>query len=482
MVSWQSSSSKYLHSPKHGDSFNEEPTSLRRLRESLSHLEQLERQRNELRNRFEDSPALDREFDGLTTKHGEDVGARWSASPQLNLGIGNRSPPARTSTLTSNPARTTSWAPATAKKSAKVGSPKSPAPLEVSGILFPEKSQERINTLQHERDEARQRLLRQEAEVHKLTVLMQRSEAEQRVLLEERQRDLVDAQRLRRELREAHDQLAALRGEAQQSRSASEEWRSRLEQLLSEQRQQIERLEEKTSRLSRDLAERSRSAVDFGEALFACISERTALLYFVVDLLTALQSLFYDPTPFAQLSLVSFWDRNGGKRGGTHNHARRPLSQEPSRRISRELPGSRPEDPGAAVNSAAASDIHDVIRSLEAEISRASQEFSAQVQRVVAEAEQASRAVGIPRGREIVASEGEQSIFRACAVWVEQERQRRDAQGLPPGPVPCVDWAEERSKYHATTRCMETKFAQLGKLRRLLEARSTVSKKKPLRA
>lgn len=136
----------------------------------------------------------------------------------------------------------------------------------------------------------------------------------------------------------------------------------------------------------------------------------------------------------------------------------------------------------AAVNNAAANDIRDLITCLEGEISTASQDFSAQVQRIVAEAEQAAHAVGVPRGRESLSLEGEHSIFRACAAWVDQERKRRETLGLPQGiPLPCIDWGEERTQYHATTRSMETKFAQLGKLKRLFEARVSVTKRKSSR-
>merc|ERR1711881_345627 len=155
-----------------------------------------------------------------------------------------------------------------------------------------ERSQDRIDSLQNERDEALRQAASHEAEVVRLTVQLERSEAEHRSLAEERQRELGELSRIRREHRDALEPLAALRAEAHQSRATSEEWRQRFDKLVADQRQQIASLEDAGSRASRDLVEHETRASEFGDGLYTCIHERTALLHFVVDLLAALQSLF----------------------------------------------------------------------------------------------------------------------------------------------------------------------------------------------
>lgn len=477
---------------------SDEPPTLRRLRESLSNLEQLERQRHEMRDRFEAD--RDREGDGY-------FGLKPSLSPRCssppNLGLGNRTIGEGTPSLPSW--RHTEKAPARPLRESPPRSTTSAwqppiyrdrLPRDSALSLALEKSQERIDALQRERDEARRHAADQEAEVVKLTMLLERTESEQRALLEERQRELTEHQRSRREHREALEQVAALRSESHQSRSSSEEWRARLERLLQEQRQQIEALEEAGNRSQKELSERTRSSSELGDALVVCLQERASLLHFVVDLLSALQALFYDPTPFASLRLVASGRqvKGAGPHGAPGPHGPYGPHGQPSSTAARARSASRERlysrntnaaelasiQGGAVLDSGAAEDVRELVSSLEAEISDASQEFSAQVQRIIAEAELASRTIGLLRREH---GEGDAGVQSACAAWLEQERRRRDKLGLPKNcPVPCIDWAEERAQYHMTTRSMETKFAQLHKLKRLLEVRvNAVARKKPLR-
>ena len=116
-------------------------------------------------------------------------------------------------------------------------------------------------------------------------------------------------------------------------------------------------------------------------------------------------------------------------------------------------------------------DLKELCSALEMEIAQASKAFTAQVQRVLAEAEQSARAVSA------VQQPGQQQ--RACGAWVEQEKRRKEKQGLGKDrAVPSVDWQEERAQYLSTTRSMERKFAQLIKLRRLLQAKFNAARKK----
>jgi len=461
----------------------EEPLSLRRLRESLSSLERLERQRHALRDRFESYPG------GFATEPLTSAGregekrvpaAGRPSTPPRHV----ESPPRRgggTGGIGSfiSP-REAVWQSSIAEEP-KIGnalaSPRHSQSRDNALALALERSQDHIEALQRERDEALRKAAEQEAEVLRLTMLVERSEAGHCALLEERQRELSDVQRLRREHREAREQLVALRAEVSQTRGNSEEKRQRFERMIAEQREQIEALQEANGLAERELQDRGSQSSDMETALFSCLQERTALLQFMVDLLSALQTLFYDPTPFTRLRLRSPSPTPGGancaQRRRTASSERHrhsgcyacassdwvPTAGQPLERSLKDLQVSGSED------------LKELCSALEGEIAQASQAFSAQVQRVLAEAEQSARAVST------VHQPGQQ--MRACGAWVEQEKRRKEKQGLPADrAVPSVDWAEERAQYLSTTRAMETKFAQLIKLRRLLQAKFNAARKK----
>merc|ERR1712151_329033 len=63
----------------------------------------------------------------------------------------------------------------------------------------------------------------------------------------------------------------------------------------------------------------------------------------------------------------------------------------------------------------------------------------------------------------------EQSISRICQAWVEQEKWRWGRHNLPlNGQLPGNTWSEEHARYQKAVESMESKFAQLAKLKRLL--------------
>mmetsp|Transcript_28039 Transcript_28039/g.50625 ORF Transcript_28039/g.50625 Transcript_28039/m.50625 type:complete len:520 (+) Transcript_28039:64-1623(+) len=498
-------------------SSGEEPLSLRRLRESLSNLEQLERQRTELRDRFESYPGgltssgiddkrpLPPERDRNVNSEGYSHVSKIAGSPSrqrsssphaTNLGLGNRGSAGTGGASLSSPRdlpwttqRVTSDQDLPLRSSLRSASPAAtrpnkPVARDSALALALERSQDHIDALQRERDDALRKAADFESEVLRLTLLVERSEAGHVAMLDERQKELADVQRLRREHREALEQLASLRAEANQTRSNSDETRNRLERLLAQQRARLEALEEANAGAERELQDRSTRSSDIETALYSCLQERTVLLQFMVDLLTALQTLFYDPTPFVQLNIAqrqAIGERPAPKelartrsqsRSRVHRHAgcyvcgEQQTSPAAIDRIAQEMTGG---GGGSGMD-----DLRDLCSSLEVEIAQASKAFSAQVQRVLAEAEQSARAVNAASQQD-----AEQQQLRACAAWVEQERRRREKQGLPADrAMPSVDWAEERSQYQATTRSMETKFAQLAKLRRLLQARYNVAKKR----
>lgn len=450
--------------------------SLRRLRESLSHLERLERQRQTLRDRFESYPGGTEK--GLEGKYRAQLSPRRrseSPPPRGRSGTGGLSfvtPSREPVTSTEDLAK----AYQSDEASPRIVRPEPSASRDSALALALERSQDHIEALQRERDEALRRAADQESEVLRLTMLVERSEAGHCALLEERQRELSELQRLRREHREAREQTAALRAEVQQTKSAADETRQRLEKMLTEQREHMEALEESAGLAERELQDRSMQSADMEIALFSCLQERTSLLQFMVDLLSALQTLFYDPTPFTRLRLRSASPppgaagrRRSTSREPTHRHLHSGCYACASQCDLAPLPSAQAmKDIGTTISGG--DDLRELCTALEAEIAQASQAFSAQVQRVLAEAEQSARAIG---------SAAPGQSLRACGLWVEQEKRRKEKQGLPSDrAVPSVDWAEERAQYLATTRAMEAKFAQLTKLRRLLQAKYTAARRK----
>eukprot|EP00747_Dinoflagellata_sp_TGD_P164239 gnl/TRDRNA2_/TRDRNA2_183888_c0_seq1.p1 gnl/TRDRNA2_/TRDRNA2_183888_c0~~gnl/TRDRNA2_/TRDRNA2_183888_c0_seq1.p1 ORF type:complete len:603 (-),score=87.19 gnl/TRDRNA2_/TRDRNA2_183888_c0_seq1:64-1785(-) len=558
----------------------EEPPSLRRLRESLSSLEQLERRRQEIRQNGDLTPCSLRCDAVLSHGGGQsfigDVseiqrvrpvgeGYRSSASSRP----GSASPRWRSSSPRAHHRhhRSGAGAPGAAHgqlsdsiiSPARSSHPRNgeggsrPQPAAWGGnyaaesdatslAMALERSQDRGAALHRDlmgahRQEAelRRQLSDQDGEIRRLKVLLERwegeagrlaglvehSEAQQRMLTEEKQTALNDLQKARREHRDALEQIAALTADLHQSRLASEDCRSSFERLVSDQRHQIEVLED-TSRIATcDLEKYNHRASEFGEALFTCLYERTALLQFLVDLLTALQSLFYDPTPFVKASTLS-----GNVSSLSIPIQSQSITKARPRSASAErgcgprqngcsvcgsippvAPGgialyqSGPRPPcrdiqarGAARNvncmdwREGLQELRELIRSLEGEISEASNHFSTQAKRMIDEAEKSSQALGLQRCNDVSGSTlasladrpTDWSAMRVSNAWVEQERERRIKQGVPTESLaPRVDWVEERAAYQATTKSMETKFAQLAKLKRVLGMREGVVRRKP---
>jgi hypothetical protein len=339
--------------------------------------------------------------------------------------------------------------------------------------------------LQSERDEALRQAASNEAEVGRLTLELEKSEAAHRSFVEERQRERDELSRMRREHRDALEQLAAVRAEAHQSRTASEEWRQRFERLVSDQRQQISSLEEAGNRASRESAEQETRAAEFGECLYVCIHERATLLHFLVDLLSALQSLFYEPTQFATeqstiRSSTPFRTNRAGARGRSsscdthlHKHSGCYACSHKQQGVGAIRTQGRQDWRDGL------SDIQELISSLENEIGDASEQYSMQVHRFVDEIEQCAQTMRRAEGEAVIGDRPqERGVMRTCLVWVEQERQRLEKLGLPPDSLaPRVDWAEERTQYHAVTRTMEMKFAQLMKLKRVLQMRQNMKRR-----
>lgn len=118
-------------------------------------------------------------------------------------------------------------------------------------------------------------------------------------------------------------------------------------------------------------------------------------------------------------------------------------------------------------------DLHELIAALEGELASASHEYGAQLRRISGEAEQSARMIGFSEDGKWQQPITRLSVQRACHAWIQRERRRRERQGLPldAGPLPprnCARWAEERAKQRQLAESIETKVAQLAKLRRVL--------------
>jgi len=519
-----------------GDGF--EPRSLRRLRESLSNLEQLERQRKEIRDRWDERFCND--YVGLLHDSlGGGVGPNDTLRSMRSTQFPSMSPPRRASPRSyaapdggmtedsTSPCRPPAWATCSSVLGGAMPSgpsrPRSPSPLLSSRVQRVaeeyssrfqraaeqysnaalqrdsaltqalERSQDRIELLKRERDEASalrdqacSRVASQEAEMKRITALMERSEAEQRRLAQERQREVdelrheaAELERSRREQKEAHDQFTLLQAEARQSRATSEEWRARFERLMKDQRLHIESLEESGKRTMRDLSDQTRHAVEFGEALYTCLHERAALLDFVVDLLTALQSLFYNPTPFTSLEAWVQQQALAGRRSSGSRGRSTSAERQHSHRHSGCYACRWNEKSARLSELRGEADLQELVVALRSEIGAASKEYSMQVQRIASEAEKNAQILGISRNSGAAVDAGapagtkssDHGVFRTCLEWISEDRRRREVQGAPADSLaPFVDWAEERSQYKAATHAMETKFEQLSKLKKVLHA------------
>jgi len=327
-----------------------------------------------------------------------------------------------------------------------------------------EKSQDRIDALQRERDEALRRASEQQAEIARLTKLAERKDAEHRALYEDRHREIGELQRLRREHRDALEQLAALRAEAHQSRANSEEVRARFDRLLTDQREQIEALEQRTNR---EVAEQSGRTEELGGTLYACLQERMLLLQFLVDVLKTAQAVFNDAPSAGSAPL-----RSPSVPSRTRS---RSCSCERGHRHS----GCYACGTSVKQRREGIADLRELVLSLESEIHEMSQEYAMLLQRVSSEAELSSRVLGpvstlgdYRAGFLAGDAPDPRSVMRTCLAWADQEHHRKERHGLPPDtPIPCINWAEERERYQAATRSLQTKFNQLAKLRRVLRAR-----------
>jgi len=373
--------------------------------------------------------------------------------------------------------------------------PSDVAALDAALTLALDQSHDQLEALQKDRDKCARRATDQEAELARLSSLLERTEAHRVGLLEERrreseqrQRDSEELQRLRHEHQKATSEAAAVHFEAEKVRSSASERCGHLERLVAEQQRRIEQMEEVSSRAS-----------SLGDALYTCITERAGLLRFLAETLHANHALLSERPPDMLQAMGA-----PVKRGSSS--ARRSDSCE------RTLTGRGSSVGRAGTGPSVDADLRGLTSSLKAEWESTVRGLKLQAERVAREAEQATAVLSLapsaPSDQQQQhahaslacgeRSQSQQSLSPAdvwaapltnvqskevlvqhiCAYWLEQERLRRERLGLHANLSPCVDWIEERIQYQATAQAAESKFAQLAKVRRLQQAQPSAAQRK----
>jgi len=429
----------------------EEPASLRRLRESLSNLERLERQRGVLRERserFEYSAPRDHLTDGQAVLNSKLAGRDDSIDHNRfgqkrldfdhtvppeplaeNIAPPGRPVPARSARhdATMDYGRSTSSRPTSARALVGRPAPSDAAALDAALTLALDQSQDRLEAAQHERDVHIQRAKDQEVEARRLSELVEQLEAENREVVRQHRVEVEDRrkeaeqhcrekdqlQMLKREHAEALAEIAALKRQAEETHSSTEERRRNLEALVNEQRERLDLLEEGHSRAS-----------DLSEALYMCLRERAAMLRFLAHTLQSQHSMLQDQPGHRAIGTFTRARQVAGGRDAklkgnicvrvpsieclgrnAHrpscdriNHEAGSHCRARSRRksaSSQEAAARRAAGGGrvVVVPSELPAEIKDLISSLEAEIDTIAHGLKKQVHRVSTEAEEALRAL-----------------------------------------------------------------------------------------
>jgi len=94
--------------------------------------------------------------------------------------------------------------------------------------------------------------------------------------------------------------------------------------------------------------------------------------------------------------------------------------------------------------------------------------YTAVIQATSDAAQRAMRIVGM-----CGSSPTEQEISNLCDMWMDQEKEAGEGGAL--------EWGDQRARFKEITRTMETKFAQLVKLKRVLMVASTQGKGKTVK-
>merc|ERR1719247_3204879 len=126
-------------------------------------------------------------------------------------------------------------------------------------------------------------------------------DAESAHAVSEREELSEEVARLKRELRAAQEEIGKLQRTSVSVRQDAEEGRGRLERAVEAQRRELEAHEEMIGRARTRADEAEARARRQNEAMFALMVDTVHMLFYLTDLLSAMQALFYDPTPFVKL-------------------------------------------------------------------------------------------------------------------------------------------------------------------------------------
>eukprot|EP00405_Crypthecodinium_cohnii_P022856 CAMPEP_0206470396 /NCGR_PEP_ID=MMETSP0324_2-20121206/30904_1 /ASSEMBLY_ACC=CAM_ASM_000836 /TAXON_ID=2866 /ORGANISM="Crypthecodinium cohnii, Strain Seligo" /LENGTH=492 /DNA_ID=CAMNT_0053944445 /DNA_START=195 /DNA_END=1673 /DNA_ORIENTATION=+ len=456
---------------------SQETDTLRKLRESLSNLEKLEKHRSRLND-----PALEQGWrttqppttaTSPTTVATPTAARRARGSSSVPSAASPSVSPPRPSPvphLTESEARQSTFS---AWRHEGRGTA-DPASLDAALTSALEQSQQQLEALQKQSDAYHHKALQQEAEAARLLLQLNRSESERKRLqqehhevLERRGTEVQELQRLRAELREAWAEAASSSAALEHQKLAAEEREQALRASLEEQESKVQYLEE-TSARSQELFEAFRS----------CLDERAPVLRFLSDLLKENHALLFAakghdrPTP--QIPSLEV-DKSPLHQERLHQPRSARLLP---RRDELEALLSARMRPKAKVKVKIEVAVAVRIGALRAAAARPRREEVNADNKALRELSVALATELRNTERQLLAQVRKVS---AQAQAVDRLLERRPEHGslldgwLDAGTVSRLDWAEEQAKWEAQTKVAQTKFSQLGKIEHLLKSRRTAS-------
>eukprot|EP00397_Hematodinium_sp_SG-2012_P032522 GEMP01034632.1.p1 GENE.GEMP01034632.1~~GEMP01034632.1.p1 ORF type:complete len:490 (+),score=117.78 GEMP01034632.1:78-1472(+) len=439
-------------------------SALFRLRDSLSQLGQLDFRSERSQNSVDDM---------------------WSESPQPRIvrpALSNHPSPALRATAVSNP------------DAVSTSAAEKPAVALTNALRS---CRERCSQLESKRGQAKEELRISEDDKARLQLSVARVAQENKQLLQDREKKLEANLQLRQDLRTATDQLADLDAQMRERMKDFEAQRHRLERLVEEQRRHIESLEQ-TRHGELEEVMRSRETIErLGKGTWALLEEKAKCAEFLTNLVSSMQSLFYNPTPFVTQARMA-----ARRCGGVHTLKRLEVRE-------------------------GVSELRELLEQLEEEIADSSQAYSKFIQRLLQREDEMKRIVAIKPTNVL-----EQIQVVDSLLMADQKRLRRDVSsyGFTPGArasslkasrgsrgsevdtergsgflgtkalrgsrgseldtehgsgfsgtkaprakaMTSVDWAAEMLQFQQITSTMETKFIQLTKLKNVIQSKSTI--------
>lgn len=332
-------------------------------------------------------------------------------------------------------------------------------------------SDERIDTLTRERDTALRHCSEKEATVVRLQTALDSSTSKERQVREELTIRGTELQQLRAEL--GHHELKVQALERDQLHA--EEREHCHERSLLEQKQRIFDLEAITDRATRDLSAREDMSSELAVLVFHGVCERAAVLRFLLDLLYSLRELCVASPSAAKSPRKSARKSRSPCRASSqsclltkgHKHkgcaACGAVSRSPTRGKSPSQRRSKQVDAGY---------IHATcqhIATLERDFSAATETLSDIIQRVQRECDSSALVVGRAPRIGSLDFVTDSSAHLVVDAWANDERRRLHCPILTfEDFVPRLDWYRESQLCHSARHAMEFSRSQLVQLRKQL--------------